>query len=122
MARTKGKTANADARDLGPSHDGLFHVVFSVPKNAASQLQTLLPKDVVRRIRWDTMRRRPGSHSDAKLTKRYSDVLYEVEIDDKQALIYVLYEHNCARQVGQGFVPPKLTMTLWAEGPTPHAV
>ncbi|MBK9266825.1 MAG: Rpn family recombination-promoting nuclease/putative transposase [Polyangiaceae bacterium] len=72
----------------------MFRRTFSVPKHAASALKTMLPEDLVKRIKWDKLRSKSGSFSDAKLTNRYSDVLFEVEIDDDLAFIYVLYEHK----------------------------
>ena len=87
--KRKSKKVLDEAAESQP-HDAMFQLAFSVPKHAASELQLLLPQDVVRRIRWETMRLKSGTYTDAKLSKRHSDVLYEVELDGEPAFIYVL--------------------------------
>ena len=72
----------------------MFHRTFSVPRHAASALVTILPDELVKRITWDTLRTKPDKFVDAKLTSRYSDVLFEVELNHRDAFIYVLYEHK----------------------------
>ena len=92
MAATK--LPHGRRRDRGNIHDALFHHTFSNLRNAASELQTLLPEALVKRIKWDKLRIRLDKFVDAKLTSRYSDLLFEVEIDDELAFIYVLLEHK----------------------------
>jgi len=95
MARTKRDASRIQPQTKpGSHHDGLFHLAFSVPKNATSELKTLLSSEIVARIKWDKLRNVSGKFVDAKLTNRHSDILFEVEIDDEKVLIYVLYEHK----------------------------
>ncbi|HRI68551.1 MAG TPA: Rpn family recombination-promoting nuclease/putative transposase [Polyangium sp.] len=94
MARTKPTKKNVRPPEQGGTHEGLFHRTFSVPKNAASELQCLLAPDVVKRIQWDKLRKASDKFVDTHLTSRFSDILFEVEIDDEKAFIYVLLEHK----------------------------
>ena len=96
MARTKTKANKVRQSEQVSSHDGLFHRTFSVPRHAASQLRNLLPPALVAKIKWDTLRKRSDKFVDAQLTNRFSDVLFEVEINGQDALIYVLFEHKSA--------------------------
>ena len=94
MAGTKRTAKEVRPQERGTPHDGLFHLAFSVPRHAASELQNLLPPELVARIKWDKLRRASDKYSDARLTARYADILFEVEIDDEAAFIYVLFEHK----------------------------
>ena len=94
MAKTKSGTSQVRPSRQDSPHDALFYGAFSMPKHAASALKTILTKALCRRIRWDKLRKTPDTFVNPKLTKRYSDVLYEVEIDDEDAFIYILYEHK----------------------------
>lgn len=93
MARAKHK-ASKSRRTRGLPHDGLFQLAFSVPRHAESELKSLLSREMVARINWDTLRNVSGRFTQPKLTNRYSDILFEVEIDEQSAFIYILFEHK----------------------------
>jgi len=94
MARTKHSAQGARRLKRRSPHDALFQVTFSAPQHAASELKTLLSSEIASRIKWDKLRKIPNTFVDAKLTHRFTDILFEVEIDEQRALIYVLFEHK----------------------------
>ncbi len=115
MAGTKSSTKSVRRRKRTDAHDALFYGMFSIPKHAASALRDVLPKSVVERIRWDKLRKRSDTFVDPKLTKRYSDVLFEVEIDHETALIYVLYEHKSKSEMWTLLQLLEYMVRIWQE-------
>jgi predicted transposase/invertase (TIGR01784 family) len=77
----------------GP-HDAVFRRVLGKPANAASQLRAVLPDTLVDRLDLDQLTRVPGSYVDATLRWRHSDLLFTVQLHDREAFVYVLVEHQ----------------------------
>lgn len=77
-------------------HDALFKSVFQHPEHAAAELRHVLPPEISRAIRWDTLKLEPGSYVDPALAKRHSDLLFsaQAEIGGITVLIYLLFEHQ----------------------------
>src|SRR6185436_16014233 len=74
-------------------HDALFYDTFSNPTHAAGELRTVLPKALVARIDFATLAAEPGRFVDAKLSNRYSDILFSVQIAGRPGFVYLLFEH-----------------------------
>ena len=75
-------------------HDALFKEMLSRPEHAASLLQQILPARVAAHIQFDSLAPCAGSYVDEALKERHSDLLFSVPIDDRPALIYILFEHQ----------------------------
>jgi predicted transposase/invertase (TIGR01784 family) len=75
-------------------HDRLFKFTFRRRENAASALRALLPPALAARADWDSLQVMPGSFVDAALSERHTDLLYQLEIDGRPALVYLLFEHQ----------------------------
>lgn len=75
-------------------HDSFFRAVFSRPQLAADQFRLLLPPRLVEQLDLEHMRHRSGNFVDEDLADTASDVLFEVKLAQRDALIYVLYEHQ----------------------------
>jgi len=75
-------------------HDALFKYVFSQPSHAASELAAVLPAELVRRIDWASLALEHGTFVDERLSDRHSDLLFSVRCDGRDALLYVLFEHQ----------------------------
>jgi predicted transposase/invertase (TIGR01784 family) len=75
-------------------HDAVFRRVFGVPANAASQLRAVLPPGLTARLDLGRLAPAPGSFVDESLRWRHSDLLFTAPLDDRDAFIYVLIEHQ----------------------------
>lgn len=75
-------------------HDALFKATFSQPEHAAGEIRAVLPPAISARIDFTALTLRPGSFVDDALKERHSDVLYSAPVAGRDALIYVLLEHQ----------------------------
>jgi predicted transposase/invertase (TIGR01784 family) len=75
-------------------HDRLVKKTFEQPENAAGELRSVLPPALVHAIDWSTLRLEPGSFVDEEARQRHTDLLYSVEVGERRAYVYVLFEHQ----------------------------
>ncbi|WP_157171774.1 Rpn family recombination-promoting nuclease/putative transposase [Nocardia higoensis] len=75
-------------------HDALFRHIMSRPHDAVGELRAALPEAISARIRWETLTPQPCNFVSTRLRSRYSDVLFHALLDDHDAFIYVLIEHQ----------------------------
>lgn len=75
-------------------HDSVFRRVLGVPENMASQLRAVLPPEVAARLDLARLVRVPGSFVDETLKWRHSDLLFTAPVEGRDALVYVLVEHQ----------------------------
>lgn len=76
-------------------HDSLFRSTFSQPENAAGLIQSLLPGELAKQLRFDSLTLQSGSFVDQHLKNLHSDLLFTIDfLDGRQAFIYILLEHQ----------------------------
>ncbi len=75
-------------------HDALVKHAFGDTENAAAELRAVLPQAIVEALDFRTLRVCPGSYVDDALRDLHSDLLYEVQLAGREALLYVLFEHQ----------------------------
>lgn len=76
-------------------HDAFFRDILGRPANAASHLRSVLPPELVKRLDLDHLTLLPGSYiNSGTLRARHSDLLFSTRLDDRDALIYILVEHQ----------------------------
>ncbi|MEW6747083.1 MAG: Rpn family recombination-promoting nuclease/putative transposase [Planctomycetota bacterium] len=76
-------------------HDRLTKATFSDPAHAAGELRSVLPREVVESLDFDTLTQYRGEWHDKLLAKRQSDLLFSIQgRGGGQALIYVVVEHK----------------------------
>jgi hypothetical protein len=80
-------------------HDALFYATFSNPEHAAGELQAVLPPALAAKIDFASLALEPGRFVDAKLSNRYSDLLFSAQIAERQGFVYILFEHLSTGQV-----------------------
>jgi predicted transposase/invertase (TIGR01784 family) len=78
-------------------HDAVFRRVLGEPANAASQLRAVLPAAVVDRLDLSRLALVSGSFVDDSLRWRHSDLLFTVPLQGRQALVYVVVEHQSSQ-------------------------
>ena len=78
----------------GQPHDSLFKAIFGRSEHAASELRAILPQGLAARLDLDRLERVDGSFVDPALRQHHTDVLLRTRLDHREALIYVLLEHQ----------------------------
>jgi predicted transposase/invertase (TIGR01784 family) len=94
-------------------HDAVFRGVLGVPANAASQLRAVLPGALAARLDLDQLTQVPDSFVDEALRWRYSDLLFTVPLDGRQAFVYVLIEHQSRADPLMAFRMLRYVIRIW---------
>ena len=97
MKRKSTRRADPDAPQPPGSvqkHDRIFRSTFSVRSIARQFFETWLPPELLKSIRWTTLKRSEISGVDESLAERREDVLYEVQIAGQKVCLYILLEHQ----------------------------
>ncbi|MFT4127422.1 MAG: Rpn family recombination-promoting nuclease/putative transposase [Gordonia sp. (in: high G+C Gram-positive bacteria)] len=105
-------TAGSDDRG-GQPHDALFREVFGDPRNAGSELQSLLPSTVAERLDLDSLALLSGSFVDSDLTQVHSDLLFRTTFDGRDAYLYVLIEHQSSPDGLMAFRMLRYQVRIW---------
>jgi predicted transposase/invertase (TIGR01784 family) len=77
-------------------HDKLFKETFSNLDDAAGELRSVLPPELLERLDLSTLALKPGSFLDRKLRASHSDLLFSVQLAGEPAFLYLLFEHLSA--------------------------
>jgi hypothetical protein len=83
----------ADEPEASP-HDALFYRTFSDPAHAAAELKHILPKDLVAKIHWTSLGLVSTKFVDPKLSSRYADLLFSVDMGSQKTYVHLLFEHE----------------------------
>jgi predicted transposase/invertase (TIGR01784 family) len=75
-------------------HDSLARLMLSDMKVARELIKAHGSADVVKRIDWETLQLTNKSFVTEELKQFHSDVIYKCTIDNKEAYVYVLVEHQ----------------------------
>ncbi|MEN3942851.1 Rpn family recombination-promoting nuclease/putative transposase [Prosthecobacter sp. SYSU 5D2] len=75
-------------------NDAYFKEVFSQPVYAATFFRQHLPAEIVEGIHWDTLALLPASFVKQNLQQTHSDLLFSADMGGKEALLYLLFEHQ----------------------------
>ncbi len=86
--------AQANTQRPSSTHDGLFYLAFSKPHLAAAELKHLLSPEFVQVADWESLTLLSNKFVDAKLTSKYSDALFSLQVSGSEVLVYVLFEHK----------------------------
>jgi hypothetical protein len=101
-------------------HDAVFRHVLGEPTNAASQLRAVLPDALADRLDLDRLTRVSGSFVDATLQWRHSDLLFTVPLAGREALVYVLIEHQSSADPLMPFRMLRYVVRIWDRYLTEH--
>jgi hypothetical protein len=94
-------------------HDSVFRQVFGVPENAASQLRAVLPPGLAGRLDLGRLARVSGSFVDEALKWRHSDLLFTAPPDGRDALVYVLVEHQSSADPLMAYRMLRYVIRIW---------
>ncbi len=98
----------------GRPHDSLFKAAFEQPDNAAALARCNLSASVAACFDWSTMRLVSGSFVDEQLAHRYTDLLFEVDTELGNALVYLLFEHQSSNDPRMPLRMSRYMDRIWA--------
>lgn len=81
-------------QSISKPHDAFWKANLSDPKRMKKLIQTHLPKAVVAQMALNTLVQKPTEFIQTNLRTVASDVLYAVQMNNKPAYIYTLWEHQ----------------------------
>lgn len=94
-------------------HDAVFHRALEKPVHAASQLRSVLPPALVRRLDLDQLALAPESFVDAVLRWRHGDLLFTTRLDGHDAYVYLLIEHQSSSDPLMALRMLRYVMRIW---------
>ena len=95
-------------------HDALFKATFGQPDIARSELQLVLPADVLAHLELATLEVLPGSFVDEALQHTHTDLLYAVRSKrGPEALVYVVFEHQSSPDATMPFRLLRYLVRVW---------
>jgi Putative transposase, YhgA-like len=100
-------------------HDGFFRLVFGSPVHARAAIRALLP-ELAARLNLNRLTVLNGTFVDTELSRRHSDVCLSTYLDDHEALIYVLLEHQSSPDPLMPWRMLRYVVRVWERHLTEH--
>lgn len=75
-------------------HDSVVRALFGISDVARAFFAAFLPDDLLDRIDLGTLESKPDHYVDARLGWRETDLLFRATADDREAYLYLLFEHQ----------------------------
>ena len=75
-------------------HDQLFKRAFRLPANAAGELKSVLPADVLAGLDLASLEALPGDYVDSRLRERFADALFRARFHGTPGYVFFLLEHQ----------------------------
>ena len=88
------ETSEKSLTPAAHTNDGFFKAIFSQPEHATAFFKSHLPPAITARIDWPSLKVLPGSFVKTSLQQVHSDLLFSVNIGERETLIYLLFEHQ----------------------------
>jgi hypothetical protein len=101
------------APTVASPHDTLFYKIFSDPKLAAAELQSILPADVAAHIDWDSLRPEPHRFVDGNLGNHVADILLSASVRQKKTHIHLLFEHSSGPKTNELLQALRYQVRIW---------
>lgn len=79
---------------LAQPHDTTFKKLFGEIEIAKDIIEKNLPKEVLDQLDMNTLKKLDGSFINEDLKQTFTDILYGIEIDGKDAYVSLLFEHK----------------------------
>lgn len=104
------------AAQLSNPHDRFFKEVFSRQEIVVDFLRNYLPPEMAPRLDFSTLEASKDSFIDVELREHFSDLLYQVILDDDQtAKIYLLFEHKSYPEPLIAFQLLRYQVRIWEQ-------
>ncbi len=98
---------------LNQPHDKYFRATFGQVDFAKDFLNNYLPKELVDITDMNTLEPQPTSYISKELKEQFTDLLFRVNIMNKEAYVYFLFEHKSYRDRMVIFQVLKYMMEVW---------
>lgn len=98
---------------LNQPHDKYFRAIFGEVSFATDFLNNYLPRDVLDIIDLDTLEPQKESYLDKKLREQFTDLLFRVNINNKEGYVYFLFEHKSYKDRMVIFQVLKYMVEIW---------
>ena len=94
--------------------DILVRKTLDIAENAEPELRAILPEKIAARVDWSTLKTERGSFGDPDAREWHADLLFSAKIAGREALLYLLLEHQST--VDRCMPKPMLTYIdrLWS--------
>ena len=100
---------------LHQPHDKLLKATFSNPDNARAFFQNHLPAPVAASCAWDSLRLLPSTFVDPRFASQESDLLFHVRVQETEAFLYLLLEHQSREHPLMAFRLLSYVVRIWAD-------
>jgi predicted transposase/invertase (TIGR01784 family) len=94
-------------------HDEVVKEYFSDIETAKSFFKEYLPPDIVKNLDFKTLRICKDSFINKRLAKYFSDILYQVNLNNISIFIYLLIDHKSREEPFMGFQFLKYMVRIW---------
>lgn len=94
-------------------HDKLFKLAFGDPETAAGLLRAELPAELAAAIEWKSLHPEAGSFIDSQLRASETDLLFSARIAGREAMLYLLFEHQSTREPRMMFRLLRYMSRIW---------
>lgn len=98
---------------INQPHDKYFRATFGEVDFTKDFLSNYLPKELVSITDMDTLQPQPTSYISNELKEQFTDLLFRVNISNKEAYIYFLFEHKSYRDRMVIFQVLKYMIAVW---------
>ncbi|MGO1479227.1 Rpn family recombination-promoting nuclease/putative transposase [Senegalia sp. (in: firmicutes)] len=98
---------------LNQPHDKYFRATFGEVSFTTDFLNNYLPKDLLDIMDMDTLQPQKGSYLDKELKEQFTDLLFRVNINNKQGYVYFLFEHKSYKDRMVIFQVLKYMVEIW---------
>lgn len=101
--------------EKGISHDTYFRRQFSKIEFARSFFENYLPPEIRQRVNWKKLRLVSGDFVSKALRNRRSDIVYEIQINNRKGFFYVHLEHQRTVDKEMAYRMLVYTINLWEQ-------
>ncbi len=98
----------------GQPRDTLFRAVFGNPVHAASELQSVLPSRLLERLDLTALELMSETFVEPELRQRHVDALFATRWAGREALLYLLMEHQSTPDPLMAFRMLRYQVAIWA--------
>lgn len=101
--------------EVANPHDATFKKLFGKSEIAKDVIENNLPKEILNDLDMDTLEKLDGSFITEKLQETFSDIIYGVKINNRDAYIALLLEHKSYKDKLTIFQVSRYIIDLWSK-------
>ena len=98
---------------INDPHDKFFKETLSNVATAQDFLTNYLPTDIMEIVNLHSLEPQKDSYINKNLEEHFSDLLFKVDINNKEGYLYFLFEHKSYEDKGVAFQLLKYIVEIW---------